>query len=121
MSYTVIVSIPHPRLSPNARSHWAVKAKFVKAARREAFAQAMKAMGRNKPDGWLKAGVKIVAYFKTARHPDPDNMVASLKAVFDGIADSGMIFNDRSLWPDRPEIKKDSKNPRIELTITGEE
>jgi hypothetical protein len=46
--------------------------------------------------------------------------MASLKAAEDGIADAGIIVNDRALWPERPVFDKDAKRPRIEITITRE-
>ena len=120
-SVAITVGIPPAKLSPNARVHWAVKSTLTKAARREAYAQCLVALGARRPPGWLKARVEVVAYFPTHNHRDPDNLIASLKAYFDGIADSGVISNDKALWPERPIISKDARNPRVELVITGED
>lgn len=120
-SLSITVAIPDKKLSPNARIHWAAKSKLTKAARREANAQCLAALQGKRPPGWLNAKVEVSAYFPTHNHRDPDNLIASLKATFDGIADSGVICNDKSLWPERPIIGKDARNPRVELVITGED
>jgi len=64
--------------------------------------------------------MQVVAYFKTKRFPDPGNFMASLKATEDGIADAGIVENDRGLWPERPIFGTDKARPRIEITITEE-
>lgn len=117
--YTITLPLPDRRLSQNARVHWAVRAKATKAARLAAWAAACEAMKGARP-AWAKARVQIEAWFKTATHPDPANLVADCKAYFDGLQDAGMIANDKGLWPDRPRIGKDKGRPRLELTIVAE-
>lgn len=120
MSLTVTVALPPKACNPNARLHWAAKGRGVRACR-QAAALAAKAALKGKPAPmWAKAAVKVEAFFPTARFPDPDNLIASLKATFDGLADAGVVANDRGLWPERPSIAKDKANPRIVLTITPE-
>lgn len=122
-SVTIIIPLPPEALKPNARAHWARKARAVKAYRKQAWAATMAATDRRRamtPERWAKASVRVVAFYPSARHPDPDNLIASLKAAFDGIADAGLIADDKGLWPERPAILKDKQNPRIELTISQE-
>jgi len=119
-SLKIIIPIPSPKLSPNARLHWAAKSKLTKAARRFAYTRAREALGRNPAPLWDKCRANVAAYFPTVRHPDPDNLIARLKATFDGIADAQIMIDDANLWPERPTIGKDAKNPRIEITITPE-
>ena len=119
-SISITLPLPERALSPNTRVHWSRKAKAVKRYRRLAWATAAEASGPGMPEMWAKASVAIAAYYPTRRHPDPDNLIASLKAAFDGLADAGIVSNDRGLWPLRPEIFTDRANPRIELTITEE-
>lgn len=119
-SITITLPLPARELSPNARVHWAKKAKITKAHRQAAGITAWAATGDSEPPGWKKAKMQIKAYFKTARYPDPTNFMASLKAYEDGIADAGVVENDRGLWPERPEFFTDKLNPRIEITITEE-
>lgn len=119
-SITILLPLPVRKLSPNARVHWAEKAKLVKASRRVASIASLEALNLRRPPGWLKAKMEVKAYFKTLTFPDPDNFIASLKSSIDGIADSGIILDDKALWPERPVFKKDAENPRIEITITKE-
>ena len=120
-SITIILPLPARKLSPNARVHWAEKAKLTRAARKRALYASIEALQGRRPPGWTKAKMEVKAFFKTRNFPDPDNLTASMKSSIDGIADSGIIDNDKSLWPERPVFEKDTKNPRIEITITVEE
>lgn len=134
----VFITLPIPPLAlrPNGRAHWAVKAKAAKIARKQ---------GRN---GALIAYANVVAFFgmfnggcqvtgvpsmKLARvFPtvytkdrrakwDRDNLIASLKNYMDGIADAGVVANDRDFrWAD-PVFEIDKANPRVELVITSME
>lgn len=119
-SLTITIGLPPRTLSPNARCHWSAKSIAVKAYRRQAWAAALAATRGQAPERWAKASVQIAAYYPTKRHPDPDNLIASLKAALDGIADAGVVANDRGLWPLRPVILTDSETPRITLTISEE-
>ena len=118
-SISITIPIPPRILSPNARPHWAKKAKATKAFRLRSWA-ASSAATKGTPERWLKAKLEVVAYFPTRRFPDPTNLMASLKAAEDGICDAGVVANDRGLWPERPVFKVDKVYPRIELTITEE-
>lgn len=119
-SITIVIDLPPRMLSPNARCHWAVKAKYVRQYRLHAHAASLVALGEAKRPYWEKAKLNAKAFFKTRGFPDPSNFMASLKAAEDGIADAGIIINDKALWPERPEFDKDWKHPRIEITITRE-
>jgi len=120
ISITILLPLPTRDLSPNARIHWAKRAKLVKASRKVAGLASLEALNLRKPPGWLKAKMEVKAYFKTLTFPDPDNFIASLKSSIDGIADSGIILDDKALWPERPVFAKDASNPRLEITITSE-
>lgn len=79
------IDLPWPSkdLSPNARCHWAVKARAVKKARHEAMwlAQAFEA-----PDGDLNVSLTFAP--PDRRRYDDDNLIARMKAGMDGIADA---------------------------------
>ena len=89
--------IPPKELAPNSRTHWRVKAKYVKAYREEA-----RIAGRDlrffRPDlPWpLPLGVlaEPVFVFPTNRRRDTDNLGASLKAAWDGLVDAGVLADD---------------------------
>jgi hypothetical protein len=116
-SVTITLPLPPAALKPNARPHWAAKAKAVKQCRRIGRVAAIAALAGAPPPRWMRASVLIEAYFPTARHWDPDNLVSSCKAYFDSFQDAGLVENDRELWPERPVIGKDKDNPRLVLTI----
>jgi len=116
---TITLSLPDKSLSPNARVHWAEKARVVKHHRHAAYVTAVTALKTG--PRWPQATLHITAYFRTSRMPDADNFIASLKAYCDGIADAGIIENDRGLWPARPKFHKDSQRPRVELRIVRDD
>jgi len=119
---TFELPIPGPALSPNARGHWAVKAAAVKAARAAARGEAVRVLdsaGLRAPR-WEKARYRAMLFHVGARTPDPDNFLASLKAYLDGLADVGIVANDRGLWPERPEYRQVAIMPRVEITIEPE-
>jgi len=101
----VIVTLPWPDkgLSPNARLHWAPKAKLKATARNEAFVQTVLALGVkglrcNQYEGTEKLPVTITFYPPDNRLRDDDNMVGSFKAYRDGIADA-LGIDDRRFRP----------------------
>jgi len=120
-TYTITMPIPPLALRPNGRPHWRVKAKATQLFRRLAYLKSNQAIGFRLPPRWERATVQCDFYFKTVRHLDPDNAIASMKAAFDGMADAGFVGNDRNLWPTRPTMSKDAKNPRVEITISQEQ
>ena len=118
---TVTVGIPPRVLSPNARCHWAVKAKAVKRARVEAWAQAQIAMHEtNSKGGWKAASCVVHWYARDSRRRDRDNCLASLKATFDGLTDSGLLVDDSGITHLPLVLAVDPKNPRVELHLTQE-
>jgi Holliday junction resolvase RusA-like endonuclease len=118
-SLTLTIPLPPPALRNNARVHWAKKSSAVKTYRFQTHMMALKASGGKCPN-WKKATVQVTAYFPTARHLDPTNLIDALKSAFDGLQDAGVIENDKDLWPLRPVIVTKDKNPRVELVITEE-
>lgn len=88
-----------PKLSPNARVHWAVLSHAKKKARRDAAFAAMEALQGRKFAGGAVIPFKVTFCPPDARHRDDDNMVASFKAYRDGIADA-LGVNDRQFSPE---------------------
>jgi Holliday junction resolvase RusA-like endonuclease len=93
MSIQISVPLPSKELSPNARVHWRVKAKATKSARQHSGTLGL-AHGRPM---WKSANVRCVFTFGDKRPRDKDNLLASMKAYFDGLADAGIIENDSQL------------------------
>lgn len=88
---------PHRDLQPNVGAHWAAKARAVKQARAWA-GWAAKEAGIRTGDTDIPGVLKVTAIFhQPDRRPrDIDNMIASCKPYFDGIAD--IIGIDDSKW-----------------------
>ena len=68
---------------------------------------------------WEEMGVDASFYHETKRRRDQDNAMASLKAAYDGIVDSGLISDDDSEHMKRtpPTFELDKNNPRVELQL----
>ncbi len=92
-----MITLPWPssELSPNARGHWAIKARAVKAARRDGFYAAKAA---NAPALTAPIAVQITFHPERAYHYDVDNLQARIKSHLDGIADA-LGINDRHFRP----------------------
>lgn len=88
---------PSRALHPNARIHWAAKAKAVKKARTEA-AWVARSYGLRPGDPDIPHVPKVTAVFfpPDNRRRDDDGLLSSMKAAFDGIADA--IGVDDSRW-----------------------
>jgi len=95
----IAITLPWPSrdLQPNARVHWARKARAVKKARSDA-AWCAKAAGIWPRDPDIPTSIKVTAVFSppSNRRADLDNMFAAIKAYCDGIADA--IGVDDSKW-----------------------
>lgn len=84
----LILPWPNRLLHPNARTHWATKAKAAKSARAEAYLLALCAHW-NSAD--LPAGpihVWIDGYPRDRRRRDCDGLLSSMKWALDGIAEA---------------------------------
>ena len=86
--------LPFRELSPNARHHWAVKARAVKAQREEVGWLAKSVWGNQSP----MTHARISYEFKVTdkRYRDIDNLVSACKSFQDGLVDGGMLASDNS-------------------------
>jgi hypothetical protein len=97
----VHVTLPWPdrQLSPNARGHWSVLARARKRAKAQAMLQAYEvgldalAVDLARSGGTGTIAVELQFHPPDRRERDDDNLVASCKAMLDGIA-SVMGVND---------------------------
>jgi crossover junction endodeoxyribonuclease RusA len=87
----ILLPWPPKALSPNARVHWATKAKAAKAYRKAAGWATIEAREVVEDDGPIL--LHVTFYPPDKRHYDGDNLVARCKSMFDGIAD-GLGVND---------------------------
>jgi crossover junction endodeoxyribonuclease RusA len=116
---TVTLGWPSPNLSPNARPHWAALARAKKAARREGNVEGRLAgvFHRDWLDGAKTVAIQVTFIPPNAIRRDADNMLASIKAHLDGIADAIGIDDSRWTWA-APVIAKPEKPGRVVVTIT---
>jgi len=91
----MMLTLPWPQrvLSPNARCHWAVKARSAKAYRYECFVLAGLAKLRVDWDGPIH--LHIGFYPPSNRGRDLDNCIASIKNGLDGLADALKVNDSR--------------------------
>jgi len=120
-SVTIILPLPVKVLSPNCAVA-TPGGRFTKAAAikryRKLAQEAIEAESiETKP--WGKVTVAAKFFFPTKHRRDQDNAVASLKAAYDGIVDSGLVIDDDYEHMERrmPLFLFDSLYPRVELTI----
>ncbi len=120
-SVTITLPIPARSLSPNARVHWAARSKARAQQRGSAHAHARAAMFL--PERWPSASILVRWYGKTAQclRLDADNIIGSLKGAVDGLADAGLIADDRGVTWLPPVRAVDKANPRVELVVTKTE
>ena len=119
----ITINLPWPDkvLSPNARTHWATKARAVKVARKYGhcvtLAAGMNANTFKGYDGVLHLWIDY--YAKTRNYPDSDNCLSASKAYLDGIADA-LGVNDRRFRP-HPLVKVETGGKVvIRITRDGE-
>ncbi len=68
---------------------------------------------------WDTVEVKAIFHHATNRRRDQDNAIASLKAAYDGIVDSGLVPDDdwRHMVRMQPEFHIDKQQPRVTIEI----
>jgi len=96
MNNQVCLPWPPKELSPNSTLHWAKKAKFKKMYREACWVLTLEA--KLKVVGLGKIPIEVTFYPPDKRHRDADNMVASIKAGLDGLADA-LKVNDKNFLP----------------------
>jgi crossover junction endodeoxyribonuclease RusA len=90
------ITLPWPpkELSPNARVHWATRARSVKRVRAHAYWTALAmARGVELPDGPIP--VPLTFHPPDRHRRDWDNMFSSMKAGLDGIAQALEVDDNR--------------------------
>ncbi len=116
---TMAIDLPLPsdKLQPNSRPHFMAKSRATKKAREDAYTVASNAKPSSCP--WKSATVRCVFTFRNKRSRDKDNLLAWLKAYFDGIASAGVVVND-SGFVHLPveETKPDAMHPGVRIEIT---
>ena len=88
----VVLPWPPAALSPNARSHWAIRSRAAKSYRLQCFLFARQA-GLVVPEGRILLDLEFIP--PTMRRRDDDNLTAAFKAGRDGLADALGIDDSR--------------------------
>lgn len=93
----IVIDLPLPPdcLHPNARPHWAAKAKATKACRELACV-----VGRTKRPKTPFAAAAFRVTFWLKRKRDYDGLLSFCKAYCDGLQDAGIVANDSDFRPD---------------------
>lgn len=92
----IVPDVPDAVLSPNAREHWAKRAKATKALRTATWAAAIRD-GSVTP---IRGPVRMTACIYWPKHRqrmDADNAAACLKGLIDGLTDARVWLDDRQL------------------------
>lgn len=93
------------------------KARATKQARNDAGLVTLATLntaGLRKPT-WTNATCQARFYFAKRAARDGDNLLAWLKAYFDGVADAGLVANDAGITHLPATTDIDKTNPRVEL------
>jgi len=100
MTLTIHLPRPDSKLNPNARVHWRLFHSLKKSAKNTAGNLARAVWHGVTPPRWAKCAMRVLWIMPSkAHHPDPDNALACLKAYQDGLAEWGMVVNDRDIIP----------------------
>ena len=116
-----IPGLPPRELSPNARVHWAKKAKATAEYRESVGWEAMRAKGYKIYWRALdKAKVDITFVVPDQRRRDKTNLAASFKAGLDGLVDAGIIKDDSAdCCDDQYHIQYEKGVSKVLVEVTG--
>ena len=112
---TLVLPKPPRELMPNGRVHWRAKARLTKAHRQYAQVAALAALKGERPE-WRRAVAQVVWYSPQAARLDGDNCLSAAKSYFDGLADAGVVANDRGITHLPVQIVKDSET-RVVIAV----
>lgn len=118
-SETVKLLLPWPakELSPNARVHWSRKSRLVKLARQAAWGAVLEARGRTPAIRGERLHLTWTFCPPDRRRRDADNIIASLKASADGIADA--LHFDDSKFVSTYQFGEPVKGGAVLVTVRG--
>lgn len=121
-SVTIVLPLPVKVLSPNCAVA-TTGGRFAKAAAIKKFRRVTKEAIEAECIAtvpWKKVLVEATFFYRDNRRRDQDNAMGSLKAVYDGIVDAGLVEDDDQVHMKRaePKLLVDKKCPRVMLDIT---
>lgn len=120
-SVTIILPLPAKVLSPNCKAA-TIGGRFAEAAATKKYRRrAREAVEAEciSTAPWKEILVEVTFFYASKRRRDQDNAMGSLKAVYDGIVDSGLIADDTPEYMKRgaPAFLIDRNCPRVMLDI----
>ena len=107
------LGLPPRKLHPNGRVAWREKATLTKAYRGYAADTTVLAMQKLSMKRPLLTKARIQFIFYVARRQDPDNLLAWMKSGIDGMADAGLLADDRDVAYEPVVQALDPKHPRV--------
>lgn len=121
-SVTIVLPLPAKVLSPNCAVA-TTGGRFAKASAIKRFRKITKEAVEAECIGtmpWGKILVEATFFYANNRRRDQDNAMGSLKAVYDGIVDAGLVEDDDQEHMKRAELRLlvDRSCPRVMLDIT---
>lgn len=124
-SITIVLPLPDKVLSPNWMAG-TIRGRFYKASATKRYRRLTKEAiinERIKTIPWPMVKVSVEFFYKTSRKRDEDNAMGSLKAVYDGIVDAGLVVIDNypQMQREMPKFSIDHHCPRVILTLTRQE
>lgn len=121
--FTVTVPLPPADLSPNARLHWAAKARATRSARKSAWYW----FRRFLPLGWVPVPIRLEVRYHCPRSAhgyrprDVMNAIAALKPMVDGMVDAGVVPDDSAKWVEwggfALDREKNGDEPGVHVTV----
>lgn len=120
----LIIDIPHPHkvLTPNGRTRVAAyRRRIAREYREHACKVAMAEQGAARPMNMKAARVQIISKHHRKYTGDGDNTLAGLKAALDGLADSGLVTNDRNFTYPPVKFEKVPKTEAVGIRLIIEE
>lgn len=114
--FEFVTSLPPKELHPNARPHWAAKAKAAKLYRSTVLVDVISALS-DIPSRMGKATLSLHYFVPTAHDHDDDNLAAWFKAGRDGLADAGLVANDKDIRLKEVKFEKDAARPRLVVRL----
>ena len=94
----IVVTVPGIPPSPNQqrREHWARRAAEARGWRQAALYAALDARNRHAdvPFPLHSAAIRVVIVSPTTVRRDPDNAIASVKPIIDGLVRAGILADD---------------------------
>jgi len=121
MSKVFIFDLPPTQLSPNARVHWATRARVAKKYKTACHFSICQQSNSDERVGWRKAKAIITFYRpRKGRPADPDNLMASMKYAIDSLVSSGVVADDRGIVSEFGGVMDDNECPRVQIELTQE-